>query len=70
MNEHHSDPSERPDDEIAPLPKEKPLRQSWFYYVAGIFIMIALIGFILETTVTWRPNVCPTQPAASGSAGK
>jgi len=70
MSENPSDPSERPDDEIAPLPNEKPLRQSWFYYVAGVFIMIALLGFILEMTVSWRPNVYITQPATSGSVGK
>jgi hypothetical protein len=48
----------------------KPLHHNWFFWVAGIFILLALIGFIVEGSGALRPSAPVEQPSAASGSGK
>ena len=50
----------------------RPLRHNWFFYVAGFFLVIAVICFVLSNTLIWHPPIAlpPPQPAPSSSGGE
>jgi hypothetical protein len=64
MSEHHH-PHEGHDDGSA---AERPLRHNWFFYVAGFFLLLAFIGFVLEGFPSLRPAPLPTQPPPSAES--
>jgi hypothetical protein len=70
MSNHHHLPNEGTGDSDAPDSADRPLRHNWLFYVAGFFLMIALIGFILEGTVAWRPSPAVTPPITANGSQK
>ena len=63
MSHHHHHPHEGHSE--GNPPGEKPLRHNWFFYVAGVFLVLALIGFILSNNLSNVPGlVSPPANAA------
>ena len=69
MSKHHHHPNEGHGDGDPPGSARKPLHHNWFFWVAGLFILVALISFILEGGGL-RPGAPPPQPTPSSSGGK
>ena len=69
MSKHHHHPHEGHSAGNPPGSGDKPLRHNWFFYVAGFFLMLALIGFILSNNFHYQPDVRPA-PAAPAANGK
>jgi hypothetical protein len=68
MSKHHHHPHEGHRDGGSPESCRKPLHHSPFFWVAGFFILLALLGFIFSGNLAWQPSPLPTQAApATGS---
>ena len=57
MSKHHHHPHEGHSD--GGPPKGSHLRHNWFFYVSGVFLLLALLGFIFSGNLAWRPAVAP-----------
>jgi hypothetical protein len=57
MSKHHHHPHE---GHGAGTPSKKPLRHNWFFWVAGFFLLLALLGFILSGNLAFTP--APARP--------
>jgi len=60
MSKHHHHPHEGHGD--GGRPPQGHLHHNWFFYVAGFFILLALISFVLSGNLAWRP--APPPPTA------
>ncbi len=70
MSKHHHHPHEGHSAGNPPGTGDKPLRHNWFFYVAGFFLLLALIGFILSNNLSMQPTLPAQVPATPSSAGK
>jgi hypothetical protein len=64
MSKHHHHPNEghRGGE---PSASSKPLHHDWRFYVAGFFLLIALLAFIFSGNLAWGPAPVPPQSAAA-----
>jgi hypothetical protein len=69
MSKHHHHPHEGHNAGNPPGTGKKHLRHNWFFYVAGLFILIALLGFIFSNNLTLQPNVVRA-PAPAADVAK
>jgi len=60
--------SEYPQSDERSGAEERPLHQNWFFYVAGIFLVIAMICFVLSNTLMLHPPGAPSPPSRSAPA--
>jgi hypothetical protein len=67
MSKHHHHPHEGHGDGGT---SDRPLRHNWFFYVAGFFLLLALIGFILSGNLALTPSSTPAPAAAPTGSGK
>jgi hypothetical protein len=65
MSKHHHHPHEGHGSGGGPA--RRPLHHSWFFWVAGVFILLALLGFIFSGNLAWNP-AAPTPPPANTGA--
>jgi hypothetical protein len=71
MSKHHHHPHEGHGEGNPPGSGDKPLKHNWFFYVAGFFLMLALLGFILSNNLKIQPGpLSPPAPATPSSADK
>ena len=70
MSKHHHHPHEGHSAGEAPGTGRKPLHHSPFFWVAGVFILVALLAFIFSGNLAWRPATSAPQPAAASDAAK
>ena len=68
MSKHHHHPHEGHGQ--GNPPGDKPLRHNWFFYVAGFFLLLALIGFILSNNLNMQPAPTPRPPATPAGVDK
>jgi uncharacterized integral membrane protein len=69
MSKHHHHPHEGHGAGNPPGTGRKHLRHTWFFYVAGFFLLLALLGFILSNNLSSVPGpVAPVNAAPSGAA--
>jgi len=66
---HHHHPDEGHGDGVPPRSAKNHLHHNWFFYVAGFFILLALIGFIMAGTPAWQV-VAPAQPPPLNDSNK
>jgi hypothetical protein len=70
MSKHHHHPHEGHSAGDAPGYGRKPLHHNPFFWVAGFFILVALIGFIVEGSGMLRSTPVPVQAPAPASIDK
>jgi hypothetical protein len=59
MSKHHHHPNEGHGDGNPPRSARDHLHHNWFFYVSGIFILIALLAFVLSGNLSWQFSVAP-----------
>jgi len=69
MSKHHHHPHEGHSAGDSPETSKGHLRHNWFFYVAGFFILVALIGFVLSSSPGWQTPV-PLSQAAPATGGE
>jgi hypothetical protein len=67
MSKHHHHPHEGHGDGG---PSNQHLRHNWFFYVAGFFLLLALLGFILSGNLALNPATTPAPAPAPSGSGK
>ena len=65
MSKHHHHPHEGHGSGNPAGTGRKHLRHNWFFYLAGLFILVALIAFVLSGNLLWQPNALPGSAAHS-----
>jgi len=70
MSKHHHHPNEGHSEGEPPRAARDHLHHNWFFYVAGFFILVALIGFILAGSPAWQLTAAPAQPVSSSVSGR
>jgi uncharacterized integral membrane protein len=70
MSKHHHHPHEGHSAGNAPGTGRKAMRHSWFFWIAGVFILLALLGFILSNNLTMQPAPAPRPPATPAGVDK
>jgi hypothetical protein len=70
MSKHHHHPDEGHGGGDSPGSAGKPLHHNVFFWVAGFFILLALIGFILEGIPAVRSSIWPAQTTTSAVGEK
>jgi hypothetical protein len=66
MSKHHHHPDE---GHSAGNPPRNHFRHNWFFYVSGVFILIALLAFIVSGNLSWNFNAgAPPQKPIVGGA--
>jgi hypothetical protein len=70
MSKHHHHPNEGHGNGDSPRAARNHLHHNWFFYVAGVFILLALLGFIFSGNLAWQPSVAPPQPTTTSSGEK
>jgi len=60
MSKHHHHPHEGHGSGARPDSARNHLHHNWFFYISGIFILIALIAFILSGNLSWQFGATPT----------
>ncbi|HEX4141344.1 MAG TPA: hypothetical protein VHY09_13430 [Candidatus Methylacidiphilales bacterium] len=65
MSKHHHHPNE---GHGPGNPPGNHFRRNWFFYVSGVFILIALLAFIVSGNLTWNFNAAapPQKPLVGG----
>jgi hypothetical protein len=63
MSKHHHHPNEGHGEGEPPRSVRGHLHHNWFFYVSGVFIFVALLGFILSGNLAWRFSALPPQPS-------
>jgi len=63
MSKHHHHPHEGHSSGDGPGSGRKPLHHTVFFWVAGFFILIALLAFIFSGNLALRPAVPPIPSA-------
>ena len=62
MSKHHHHPNEGHSPGNPPGSGRHHLRHNWFFYVAGIFILIGLLAFITWGAFPWQVSTPAVQP--------
>jgi len=62
MSKHHHHPNEGHSAGNPPGSVRNHLHHNWFFYVSGIFILIALLAFIASGNLSWNFNTAAPQP--------
>jgi hypothetical protein len=70
MSKHHHHPHEGHSAGNPPGTGRGHLRHNWFFYLAGVMILLALLAFIFSGNLAWRPAISSPQPAPSSDAAK
>jgi hypothetical protein len=68
MSHHHHHPGEGHGP--GNPPNRGHLRHNWFFYVAGFFLLLALVSFVLSGNLAWRPALPPSPAPSSNAAAK
>ena len=45
-------------------PPKTRLRHTWFFYLAGLFILLALLSFVFSGNLAWGPRAQPAPAPA------
>jgi hypothetical protein len=67
MGKHHHHPDEGHGAGNPSGSARGHLHHNWFFYVSGLFILLALLAFIFSVNLAWRPSAGP--PAQTPSIG-
>ena len=59
MSKHHHHPNEGHGDGHRPSSIRGHLHHNWFFYVSGIFILVALLAFIVSGNLSWQFSAAP-----------
>jgi hypothetical protein len=70
MSKHHHHPHEGHGSGAAPGSGRKPLHHNVFFWVAGFFILIALLAFIFSGNLALQPALSTPQPTPSAGVAK
>ena len=62
MGKHHHHPNEGHGPGNPPRSVRNHLHHNWFFYVSGIFILVALLAFIASGNLFWQPSAPAPQP--------
>jgi uncharacterized membrane protein len=54
MSKHHHHPNEGRGDGGSPRSVRDHLHHNLFFYVAGVFILVALLAFIFSGNLSWQ----------------
>jgi len=66
---HHHHPNEGHGDGSPPRSMRNHLHHNWFFYVSGLFILVALLAFILSGNLSWQFSAAaPPQTPLIGGA--
>jgi hypothetical protein len=66
MSKHHHHPNKGHGPGNPPGEGRGHFRHNWFFYVSGIFILIALLAFIFSGNLLWQPSApAPQQKAVN-----
>jgi hypothetical protein len=60
MSKHHHHPDEGHGSGNPPHSARNHLQHHWFFYVAGVFILVALIAFVLSGNLSWQFSAAPS----------
>jgi hypothetical protein len=63
MSKHHHHPNEGHRGGQPAHSVRNHLHHTWFFYVSGIFILVALIAFVLSGNLSWQFSATPTPQA-------
>jgi hypothetical protein len=68
MSKHHHHPNEGHGEGSPPRSMRNHLHHNWFFYVSGIFILVALLAFVLSGNLSWQFSAAPSAstPLISG----
>jgi hypothetical protein len=69
MGKHHHHSDEGHDKGNPPRSIRGHLHHNWFFYVSGVFLLLALLGFIVSGNLSWNFNAgsSPQTPLIGGS---
>ena len=67
MSKHHHNPHEGHSN--GESSKGDHMHHNWFFYVAGFFLLLALLAFIFSGNLALQPNL-PPPPSKLAPAGK
>jgi hypothetical protein len=59
MSKHHHHPDEGHGGGNPPNRVRDHLHHNWFFYVSGIFILLALLAFIFSGNLSWQFSASP-----------
>jgi len=67
MSKHHHHPDEGHGSGDPPRSTLNHLHHNWFFYVSGIFILVALIAFVLSGNLNWQYSDSSPLPTSAAS---
>ena len=69
MGKHHHHPNEGHGAGNPPGSAKNHFQHHWFFYVSGVFILLALLAFIGSGNLSWNFNAAapPAKPLVSGA---
>jgi hypothetical protein len=70
MSKHHHHPNEGHGGGGSPRSMQNHLHHNWFFYVSGIFILVALLAFVFSGNLAWPQSAPPLHPAPVSGVGK
>ena len=70
MSKHHHHPNEGHGDGGPPRPVRDHLHHNWFFYTAGVFLLLALLAFVFSGNLAWQFSAAPPQPSLISDAKK
>ena len=70
MSKHHHHPDEGHSEGNPPGTGRRHFRHNWFFYVSGIFILIALLAFIISGNLSWNFSAGAPKQAPLVGGGK
>jgi len=59
MSKHHHHPDEGHGDGGSSRPVRNHLHHNWFFYISGLFILIALLAFVFSGNLSWQFSAAP-----------
>jgi len=69
MSKHHHHPNEGHGEGNPPGSIRGHLHHNWFFYVSGVFLLIALLAFIFSGNLSWQFSAsAPHQQPLIGGA--
>jgi hypothetical protein len=63
MSKHHHHPNEGHGPGAPSRSVREHLHHHWFFYVSGIFLLVALVCFVLSGNVSWQFSASPPAQA-------
>jgi hypothetical protein len=71
MGKHHHHPNKGHGDGSPSPSARNHLHHNWFFYVAGFFLLVALIAFVFSgNNLSWQFSAALPQPAPSSAVGR